>query len=292
MSRDGFGIYSKPAGTTAVSGTTIDSAKYNATIDDLVSDANAARPITAGGTGATDAATARTNIGAVDATIINALNAANLTTGTIPDGRMPAPLNALSPDVKALLDDLNAAGMRGTLGVQTQAENDARYLRSGAQQIPIFGPFIYGKADPTGDVHLWLQDNAGFERAVFYHDIAANATEFGNWLTGNRLNHGSDGIWRIGGQRVLTEGGAAPAFESVGSYAFLARNSNAAPIYAGTHYPGSDLVWAAVISASNYNYNTAIDGRGASGAVAGTWMALGTSAGTETTKGTLFVRVA
>lgn len=53
MPRDGSGIYSKPAGTTASPNTTIESAKYNSVVDDLVSDANAARPITAGGTGAT-----------------------------------------------------------------------------------------------------------------------------------------------------------------------------------------------------------------------------------------------
>ncbi len=63
MPRNGSGVYSKPAGTTAVPNTTIESAKYNDTIDDLVADANAARPITAGGTGATNAASARANLG-------------------------------------------------------------------------------------------------------------------------------------------------------------------------------------------------------------------------------------
>lgn len=52
MPRDGANIFTKPAGTTAVSGTTIESAKYNSTIDDLVADANLPRPIIAGGTGA------------------------------------------------------------------------------------------------------------------------------------------------------------------------------------------------------------------------------------------------
>lgn len=61
MPRDGSGVYSKPAGTTASPNTTIESTKYNAFADDLVSDANGARPITAGGTGATTA------VGAADA---------------------------------------------------------------------------------------------------------------------------------------------------------------------------------------------------------------------------------
>ncbi|MGN8022992.1 hypothetical protein ACTJJ7_19995 [Phyllobacterium sp. 22229] len=64
MPRTG-GIYNAPAGTKGVPNTTIQSAPYNALIDDLVQDANAARPITAGGTGATDATTARNNLGAM-----------------------------------------------------------------------------------------------------------------------------------------------------------------------------------------------------------------------------------
>jgi len=59
MSRNGSGIYTKPAGTTAVSGADIESAKYNSTIDDLVEDANIARPIVAGGTGVATIALAR-----------------------------------------------------------------------------------------------------------------------------------------------------------------------------------------------------------------------------------------
>lgn len=63
MPRDGGGVYSKPSGSTAISGTTIESAMFNTLIDDIVADLNAARPITAGGTGATTAAAARANLG-------------------------------------------------------------------------------------------------------------------------------------------------------------------------------------------------------------------------------------
>ncbi|ASY69320.1 Phage tail fiber protein [Sinorhizobium fredii CCBAU 83666] len=58
------GVYSPPAGTKGVPNTTIQSVPYNALIDDLTADANAARPITAGGTGATSASAARTALGA------------------------------------------------------------------------------------------------------------------------------------------------------------------------------------------------------------------------------------
>jgi len=64
MPRDGSGIYTTPAGTTAVPDTTIESSKYNANVADVAADLNAARPIVAGGTGATSATAARTNIGA------------------------------------------------------------------------------------------------------------------------------------------------------------------------------------------------------------------------------------
>lgn len=60
--RDGANIYSKAAGTTAEPNETITSSQFNNSIDDLVTDANTARPITAGGTGGTTAATARTNL--------------------------------------------------------------------------------------------------------------------------------------------------------------------------------------------------------------------------------------
>ncbi|WP_246807062.1 hypothetical protein [Ensifer sp. ENS05] len=80
MPRTG-GVYSPPAGTKGVSNTTIQSVPYNALVDDLTADANAARPITAGGTGATSASAARTALGAD--------NADNLTSGTVNDARLP-----------------------------------------------------------------------------------------------------------------------------------------------------------------------------------------------------------
>jgi len=62
MPRDGSGIYSRPPGTNAVPDTTIESTKYNGFVGDVETDLNAPRPIIAGGTGATSAAAARTNL--------------------------------------------------------------------------------------------------------------------------------------------------------------------------------------------------------------------------------------
>src|SRR6187455_607234 len=62
MPRDGSGIYTTPAGTTAVPDTTIESSKYNNNVADVAADLNAPRPIVAGGTGGNSAATARANL--------------------------------------------------------------------------------------------------------------------------------------------------------------------------------------------------------------------------------------
>lgn len=78
------GVYSPPAGTKGVPDTTIRSAPYNALVDDLTADANAARPITAGGTGATNATSARQNLGALASADI--LNAPTKTTPVDADG--------------------------------------------------------------------------------------------------------------------------------------------------------------------------------------------------------------
>jgi len=119
MPRSGGGVYSKPAGTTAVTNTTIESAKYNSVIDDLVADANAARPVSAGGTGAANAADARTNLG------ISATN-----TPFTPAG------NIAATNVQAALAELDA-------DTWTKAEADTRYasgvVQSGTVQASLFG---------------------------------------------------------------------------------------------------------------------------------------------------------
>jgi Chaperone of endosialidase len=62
MPRDGANIYHYPPGTPGAPNTTIASAPYNGYIADVEQDLNLPRPIVAGGTGATTAAGARTNL--------------------------------------------------------------------------------------------------------------------------------------------------------------------------------------------------------------------------------------
>jgi hypothetical protein len=61
MPRDGSGVYAQPY-PSVVSGTTIESAKYNGNVTDVAQDLNTPRPIVAGGTGATTAVGAITNL--------------------------------------------------------------------------------------------------------------------------------------------------------------------------------------------------------------------------------------
>lgn len=75
MPLDGSGVASKPSGTTFAPNTTIESAKVNSLADDIYDIFNTARPVTKGGTGATSASGARTNLGLVIGTDVQAYNA-------------------------------------------------------------------------------------------------------------------------------------------------------------------------------------------------------------------------
>lgn len=134
MPRDGSGIYSKPANSTASPNTTIESAKYNTVIDDLVTDANTDRPIVAGGTGASSAADARTSLGVAIGSDVQAFDVdlaaiAGLTSAAdkIPyfSGSGTAALADLSAFGRTLIDDAAAANARTTLELATVGQVEA-----------------------------------------------------------------------------------------------------------------------------------------------------------------------
>lgn len=96
------GVYQIPPGTYGVPNTTIESAKYNAFVDDIAADANAPRPVTAGGTGSATAvggndnlntvstniaAAATTNLANATGVLVNVTGAATITSfGTVSSG--------------------------------------------------------------------------------------------------------------------------------------------------------------------------------------------------------------
>ncbi len=174
MSRDGSGVYSKPGGTTAVTGTPVSSSSYNTFCDDLVTDLNAARPISAGGTGATTASGARTALGvsATDATItaIAALDfsaAGSMMYSTAADTFSLVTSTAAG---RALLDDADAAAQRTTLGFSTLTDYVTltgsqtltnKTLTSPAISSPTLSGTVAGAATWSGIQTLQQQVNIG-----------------------------------------------------------------------------------------------------------------------------------
>lgn len=148
MPRTG-GVYAPPSGTYGTPNTTIQSAKYNALVDDLTADANAARPVTAGGTGATNATDARTNLGLALGTNVQAYSAslsslAGLTTAADRLAYTTASntwaVTTFTSFGRSLVDDADAAAGRTTLGLGTIATQ-------AASSVAITGGSITGITD-------------------------------------------------------------------------------------------------------------------------------------------------
>ncbi|AVA22462.1 hypothetical protein [Rhizobium sp. NXC24] len=79
MPRNGSGVYSLPAGSTFTPNTLAQSSVVNGINNDIATDLNTPRPIVAGGTGAPDVVTARTNLG-IAWEIIGAYSPSGVTT--------------------------------------------------------------------------------------------------------------------------------------------------------------------------------------------------------------------
>lgn len=196
MPRDGVTkVYSKPAGTTAISGTTIESAVFNSVVDDLVSEANAARPIQAGGTGGTTAAAARSSLGLVIGTDVQGVTAAlsslaGLTTGAdlmpYTTGADVYATTALTSFARTLLDDADAATARATLGVADLIDEDDLASDTDTQAPTQQSVKAYVDARPViGSAQTWQDVKASRTVGSSYQNTTGKPIQIAASFTGS-----------------------------------------------------------------------------------------------------------
>lgn len=175
MSRNGPGVYSLPAGYEAVTGETATASQHNTPLEDLETDANTARPVVAGGTGATTAAAARSNLGvtAWKSDVSGALtssgsaNAQTLTTNQS--------LSANADGEKLSF----VAGFTNTGAATLNVDGN------GAKAIRKLGDIALAPADIIANAHYIVQ-----------YDASANSAA-GAWLLINPSSTPADARWNF-----------------------------------------------------------------------------------------------
>ncbi|WP_234838606.1 hypothetical protein [Sinorhizobium meliloti] len=277
MPRTG-GVYSPPAGTKGVSGTTIQSVPYNAFVDDLAADANAARPVTAGGTGSTTASGARTALGLAIGTNVQAYDAglqsiAGLT--TVADRMIYTTASdvyattALTPFARTILDDANAAAVQTTLGLGTAA---VKNTGTSGDAVPLLNAANTWSAAQTiaaaQPILTFTDTDTGVD-----HSISGNSSVGGFFIQVDQNSEGTASVLRVdvrGSQKLAITSTAAEF---------------SVPIAMGTNHAISFAGTGAATTRTNLGLGTAAtQNTGTSGAnvplmnAANTWAALQTVA--------------
>lgn len=177
MPRNGSGVYSAPSGTLATTLTTIKSPEYNAFVTDLVSDANAARPLVAGGTGATNA------VGAADNQSTKGADLASSATTDI--GAATGRYVHITGTTTITSFGTKTAGVLRVLtfdGALTLTHNATSLILPNGANI----------LTAAGDVAVFVSEGGGNWRCVSYNHVSMSSPSILSGLT--TANNGSWGV--------------------------------------------------------------------------------------------------
>lgn len=198
MPRNGSGVFSWPSGTAPAADTLIDADKMNSRFDDAAAEFNSVRPISVGGTGGGSASAARSALGLVIGTNVQAYHAnlaalAGLTGAANKlayfTGAGALALTDLSAFARTILDDANAAAVLTTLGAIYASKTN---IDSGSDLDDLDdGLYSWGTSNPTNSPFtkglLWQVTRSSFvsQFAVGGETVACRRNDddagFGDW---------------------------------------------------------------------------------------------------------------
>lgn len=185
LSRNGSGVYSLPAGSTVANGDVSDATDVNTPLADIAADLNIARPIVAGGTGATTASGARSALGLAIGTDIQAYDADLTAIAALSSAADKVPyatgsgtwaLADLTSAGRALIDDASASAQLTTLGVSAFAKTVLDDADASAFLTTLgVSTFIKTLLDDT--------DDATARTTLGAHPLAINGSGVGQFTT-------------------------------------------------------------------------------------------------------------